>query len=94
MKFSEKEIKLFKGISLVSGLFTMVIAITMLFSLIQLKVIDPVNSPALQAIKDQFDRDPESADKAAQVRTIDLMARKAYFTSRWQVETGDRKSVV
>ncbi len=88
MKFSEKELKLFKGISLVSGLFTLVIAITMLFSLLQLKIIDPVNSPALQAVKDQFDSDPENADKAAQVRTIDLMARKAYFTSRWQVETG------
>lgn len=88
MKFSEKEIKLFKGISLVSGLFTLVVAITILFSLIQLKIIDPVNSPALQAVKDQFDSDPENADKAVQVRTIDLMARRAYFTSRWQVETG------
>jgi outer membrane protein assembly factor BamB len=88
MKFSEKDIKIFKGISLVSGVFTLVIAFTMLFSLIQLKTINPLDSPSLQSVKDQFDKDPENRDKAEQVRAMDLMARKAYFSSRWQVETG------
>jgi outer membrane protein assembly factor BamB len=88
MKFSENEIRIFKGISLASGLITFIIAITMLFSLIQLKLIDPINSPSLQSVKEQFDRDPDNKDKADQVRAIDLMARKAYFSSRWQVETG------
>jgi outer membrane protein assembly factor BamB len=88
MKFSEKQVRIFKGISLVSGVFTVVIAITMLFSLIQLKIMDPINSPSLQSVKEQFDRDPDNKDKAEQVRAIDLMARKAYFSSRWQVETG------
>ncbi len=88
MKFSEKEINIFKGISLAAGLFTLVIAITMIFSLIQLKTINPLDSPSVQSVKDQFDRDPDNKDKADQVRAIDLMARKAYFSSRWQVETG------
>src|SRR5512137_283332 len=88
MKFSEKNVRIFKGISLISGVFTAVIAFTMLLSLLQLKTMDPVNSPSLQAVKDQFDRDPDNRDKAEQVRAIDLMARKAYFSSRWQVETG------
>jgi outer membrane protein assembly factor BamB len=39
-------------------------------------------------VKEQFDRDTENKDLAEQVRAIDLMARKAYFSSRWQVETG------
>ncbi len=88
MKFSEKDVRIFKGISLVSGVFTFVIAITMLLSLIQLKTLDPINSPSLQAVKEQFDKDPGNKDKAEQVRAIDLMARKAYFSSRWQVEIG------
>lgn len=88
MKFSEKEIGIFKGISLAAGVFTSVIAITMIFSLIQLKTINPLDSPSLQLIKEQFDRDPDNRDKAEQVRAMDLMARKAYFSSRWQVETG------
>jgi outer membrane protein assembly factor BamB len=88
MKFSEKQISIIKGISLVSGLFTLIIALTMILSLLQLKTIDPLANPSLQSVKEQFDRDPDNKDKAEQVRAIDLMARKAYFTSRWQVETG------
>jgi outer membrane protein assembly factor BamB len=88
MKFSEKEISLFKDISMISGIFTLVIAFTMIFSLLQLKRINPLENPALLQVKEQFDRDPNNKDKAEQVRAIDLMARKAYFSSRWQVETG------
>ncbi|HAM10432.1 MAG: hypothetical protein A2X05_01095 [Bacteroidetes bacterium GWE2_41_25] len=88
MKFSEKEIRIFKGISLIAAIFTVVISLTMLFSLIQLKTINPLDNPSVQSIKEQFDRDPENRDKAELVRAMDLMARKAYFSSRWQVETG------
>ena len=88
MKFSEKEIRIFRVISLVAGIFTFIIALTMIFSLIQLKTINPLDNPSLQTVKEQFDQDPENATKAEQVRAMDLMARKAYFSSRWQVETG------
>lgn len=73
---------------MVSGVFTMVIAFIMIFSLIQLKTIDPLNNPAVLSVKEQYDKDPDSRNKAEQVRAMDLMARKAYFSSRWQVETG------
>jgi outer membrane protein assembly factor BamB len=61
------------------------VALTMIFSLIQLKTIDPLDNPVLLSVKDQYDKDQSNA---AQVRAMDLMARKAYFSSRWQVETG------
>lgn len=88
MKFIEKNREVIKGISIASGLFTLVIGLTMIFSVIQLKTLDPVNSPALIAVKEQFDKDPEKRQNAEEVRAMDLMARKAYFSSRWQVETG------
>jgi outer membrane protein assembly factor BamB len=88
MKFSEKEISIIKNISLISGIFTLVVAFTMIFSLLQLKTIQPLDNPALLSVKEQYDKDPANKDKAEQVRAIDLMARKAYFSSRWQVETG------
>jgi len=88
MIYSEKTIKILKGISLVSGIFTLLVAITMIFSLVQLKTISPLDNPSLQSVKEQFDSNPDSKDMAEQVRAMDLMARKAYFSSRWQVETG------
>ncbi|MBA4321263.1 MAG: hypothetical protein C0408_00450 [Odoribacter sp.] len=88
MKLSEQDISIVKGISLISGIFTLIVAFTMIFSLLQLKTIQPLDNPALLSVKEQYDRDPVNKDKAEQVRAMDLMARKAYFSSRWQVETG------
>ena len=88
MKFSEKDISIIKGVSLISGIFTLIVAFTMIFSLLQLKTLQPLDNPALLSVKDQYDKDPANKDKAEQVRAMDLMARKAYFSSRWQVETG------
>jgi outer membrane protein assembly factor BamB len=88
IKLEEKDLKILRGISTGAAIFTLIVALTMLFSLLQLKTMDPLDNPAITAVKDQYDKDPESALKAEQVRALDLMARKAYFTSRRQVETG------
>ena len=88
LKFTEKDISFLKVVSQVAGGFTLVVALTMIFSLIQLKTINPLDNPVLLSVKDQYDKDPANAAKAEQVRAMDLMARKAYFSSRWQVETG------
>lgn len=88
MKFEEKDIKLIRWISHVAGIFTLLVAITMIFSLVQIKSIDPLENEVLTAVKEQFDKDPDNSLLAEQVRAMDLMSRKAYFASRRQVETG------
>lgn len=88
MKVTENEIGILKVVSQVSGIFTVIVALTMIYSLVQLKTINPLDNPAFITIKEQFDKEPENASKAEQVRAMDLMARKAYFSSRRQVETG------
>ncbi|NSW94497.1 MAG: PQQ-binding-like beta-propeller repeat protein [Bacteroidales bacterium] len=88
IKIGESDLKMLRGISTGAALFTLIVALTMLFSVIQLKTIDPLDNKALNAIKEQYDRDPDNALIAEQVRSLDLMARKAYFASRRQVETG------
>jgi outer membrane protein assembly factor BamB len=88
LKITEKDIGMLKVVSQISGAFTLVVALTMIFSLVQLKFINPLDNPVLLSVKDQYDKDPANSINAAQVRAMDLMARKAYFSSRWQVETG------
>lgn len=87
-KLEEKDLEILRRISIGSGIFTLVVALTMLFSIIQLKVMDPLDNPAISSIKDDFDRNPDDITKAEQVRALDLMARKAYFSSRGQIQTG------
>lgn len=94
MNLTEKQISLFRTLSIITGIFTMVIAFTMIMSLIQLKSSDPLSSPALAAVYEQFDRDPDNAANAEYVRSLDLVARKAYFTARWQLETGSYLLVI
>ncbi len=60
----------------------------MIFSLAQLKTINPLDNPALLSVKEQYDRQSRGPEYAEQVRAMDLMARKAYFATRRQVETG------
>jgi outer membrane protein assembly factor BamB len=88
IKFDEKDINILKGISTGAGIFTLIVAFTMLISLLQLKTMDPLDNQAIASIKDEYDKDPANAVKAEQIRALDLMARKAYFSSRRQVETG------
>jgi outer membrane protein assembly factor BamB len=88
LNLTDNDISILKVVSQISGGFTLIVALTMLFSLIQLKTINPLDNPVLLSVKEQFDKDPANASKAEQVRAMDLMARKAYFSSRWQVETG------
>jgi outer membrane protein assembly factor BamB len=87
-KFTEKDISILKVVSQISAGFALIVAMTMIFSLVQLKTVKPLDNPVLLSVKEQYDKDPSNAAKAEQVRAMDLMARKAYFSSRWQVEAG------
>ena len=87
-KLEEKEIKLLRSLSTIAGIFTLVVAMTMLFSYFQLKTMDPLENKTLVSLKDDYDRNPDDAVKAEQIQALDLMARKAYFSSRQQVQTG------
>jgi outer membrane protein assembly factor BamB len=94
MKLSDKDIKILSGVSQVAAVFTLIVAVTMILGLIQLKVVKPLDSQSLASIKEQYDKDPSDKNRAEEVRAMDLMARRAYFSSRWQVETGSYLLIV
>ena len=88
MKLTEKDISTIRVVSQIAGIFTLIVAVTMIFSFVQLKTIDPLDNPALLELKEQYDMDPDNSNMAEQIRAMDLMARKAYFSSRRQIEIG------
>ena len=88
INFTEKDISTLKVVSQIAIVFALIVALTMIFSLVQLKTVNPLDNPALLSAKEQYDKDPSNPSLSEQVRAMDLMARKAYFSSRWQVETG------
>lgn len=72
----------------VSGIFCLVVSLLLLVNYLQLKVNDPLNSPALVTLRKQFVQQQSDETLKAQIRTLDLMARKAFFTSTEQLRVG------
>ena len=77
-----------RNIALISAIFAMIISILLIVNFIQTKSIDPLNSKALNQLMLQLQKEPENTMLKEQVRALDLLARKAYFTNQWQIRTG------
>jgi outer membrane protein assembly factor BamB len=77
-----------KRIALVAGIFAVIVSILMIANYIQTKSIDPLNSKALNHLMLELQKDPENVALKEQIRALDLLARKAYFTNQWQIRSG------
>lgn len=84
----EEKVKLARQVMQISGIFTLVVAALMLINFVQLKKYEPLESETLNALVEQLENDPRNEALKEEIRDFDLMVRKAYFTSTWQVRTG------
>ncbi len=80
--------KLLQRIAMIAGVFSFVVCILMVANYIQLKKADPTNMQVITALVDRLNQNPGDTVLREQIRTLDLLARKAYFTSQWQVRMG------
>ena len=55
---------------------------------LQLKKADPVNMTVITGLVEKLYENPADSVLRTEIRTLDLLSRKAYFTSIWQVKTG------
>lgn len=72
----------------ISGIFTLVVAALLLINFVQLKKYEPLESETLNTLVAQLEEDPRNEQLKEEIRDFDMMVRKAYFTSTWQVRTG------
>jgi outer membrane protein assembly factor BamB len=72
----------------ITAFFALLISLLMLFNYLQLAGNDPVESEVMKAMLERLADDPNNTQLADEIRAFDLMARKAYFTSQWQIQTG------
>ncbi|MFA9388408.1 MAG: PQQ-binding-like beta-propeller repeat protein [Prolixibacteraceae bacterium] len=78
----------FLNIIVITAIFTVIVSILMLFNYLQLANHDPIESATISALSQRLADDPNNAELIEEIRAFDLMARKAYFTSQWQIKTG------
>lgn len=77
-----------RNIIVITAIFAVVVSILMLFNYLQLATSDPIESSTLTALNQHLANDPNNDQLKEEIRAFDLMARKAYFTSHWQIEIG------
>jgi outer membrane protein assembly factor BamB len=82
------KLKLSQDAALIAGIFCMVVALLLLLNYWQVSGNDPIESKALVALVERLKQDSNNAELIAEIRNYDLLARKAYFNSQWQVRTG------
>jgi outer membrane protein assembly factor BamB len=77
-----------KNIAIIAAIFAIIISILLIVNYIQTKSIEPLNSKALNQLMLRLQQDPDNTALKEQIRALDLLARRAYFTNQWQIRTG------
>lgn len=81
-------IAIWRRIAQISGIFAIIISGLLIVNYIQYNRIDPVETQAINSLITRLNENPDDFALREQVRELDLLSRKAYFTNRWQVRTG------
>ena len=87
MNISDK-IKIAKQTASVAGAFCILISLLLLLNYLQMRSADPLDSEVMEALVHRLQMEPANEQLKEEIRQFDLLARKAYFTSLWQVRTG------
>jgi len=85
---SVKTIRLLRSIAMINAIFAALLCILIIVNYLQSKRTDPLNSQTLTILNERLKATPEDQLLRDEIREIDLLARKAFFTNRWQVKTG------
>lgn len=89
MKFDfETKRTLLKNTAWVSGVAAAVLALLLILNTIQTSMIDPLNTPALTQLTQELRENPDDSALRQEIRALDLLARRAYFSHLWQVRAG------
>jgi outer membrane protein assembly factor BamB len=84
----ENKIKLLYRAALISGIFCGVVALLLILNFWHMRQSEPLESQAIEALVKRLSQEPNNEVLKEEIRNFDLLARKAYFTSQWQVKTG------
>jgi len=84
----EKWLPFFKWVAIVTGFFTLLLSSLILLNFWQTQTTDPLNNAALQQLMEQHRENPNDETIKTQIRAVDLLARRAYFSYQWQLRVG------
>ncbi len=84
----DKTIRFLHSIAFAGALLAFMLCILLSVNYFQVKSSDPLNSPVMKAMVEKFRSNPADEQLKAEIREMDLFARKSFFTRQWQIRTG------
>lgn len=82
------KIKLAQRIAWIAAGFALIMAVLLIANFVQTSLNKPIDNKTIPALVKRLSQTPADEELKAEIRAFDLMARKAYFTSQWQIRTG------
>ncbi len=77
-----------RRLAVLAACFTAIMAVLLTATFIQITIHDPLESPALEALRERLAENPRDDVIRNGIRTLDLQARRAYFSTQSQVRSG------
>ncbi|MDR3012228.1 MAG: PQQ-binding-like beta-propeller repeat protein [Chitinispirillales bacterium] len=89
MQFNKKALSQFiKGLQWSSAIAAIILGVLLAATLVQTKIHEPIITSDFTNIYQLIDRNPANQELRDEARALDMLARKAYFTSIYQLNTG------
>src|SRR5690242_8848097 len=77
------------AVTVVSGLFSFIVFALLVINYLQFRAADPVNDPMINQMRQEYAAKPQKDEVLAErIRTLELINRKALFTTMEQIRTG------
>ena len=81
--------RLATAIMVVSGFFSVLVFTLLLINFLQIEAVDPVDNLTLTKMRQEYASLPQQDEALAQrIRDLDMLNRKAFFTSQGHLRTG------
>jgi outer membrane protein assembly factor BamB len=75
------------AVAVVAAIFCVAVATLLVANYVQMATVKPLESPALEAMREQYRAAPGDDELAGKIRALDLAARRLFFTRQWQNRT-------
>ena len=82
------KLKLAQWVAKIASGFSILMAFLLITNFVQSKLNDPIDNKTIPALVKRLSENPSDEALKSEIRAFDLLARKAYFTSQWQLRTG------
>jgi len=83
-----ENVRLWRGVAIVAGVYSFIFCILIIANFTQVNRVDPVNTKVINALVERLKENPNDNQLREEIRELDLLARKAYFTNQWQIRNG------